>query len=50
MPGGTSRVHVGSGPKSLLPDWWNVDIRDFPGVDEVVDATAPWPWTNLEYV
>lgn len=36
------RVHVGSGPKALKPDWWNVDVRDFPGVDEVRDITQPW--------
>jgi predicted SAM-dependent methyltransferase len=50
MPGGINRVHVGCGPQSILPDWWNVDIRAFHGVDEIVDATAPWPWANLDYV
>lgn len=33
-----------------MSDWWNVDIRPFPGVDEVADLTAPWPWRDLEYV
>ena len=50
QPGGIRRVQVGCGPHNLLPDWWNVDIREFRGVDQVMDATQPWPWTNLEYV
>lgn len=33
-----------------MPAWWNVDIREFPGIDEVADATARWPWANLAYV
>jgi len=41
---------VGCGPTNLLPDWWNVDIRAFPGIDEVMDVTRPWPWRNLDYV
>jgi predicted SAM-dependent methyltransferase len=49
-PGGTRRIHVGCGPKEILPDWWNVDIRAFPGIDEVVDATKPWPWSNVDAV
>ena len=47
---GLGRVHVGSGPMHR-PDWWNVDIRAFPGaVDEIVDAAEPWPWRGLEFV
>jgi predicted SAM-dependent methyltransferase len=49
-PGGLTRLQVGCGPTSLLEDWWNVDIRFFPGIDEVADATAPWPWANLDAV
>jgi predicted SAM-dependent methyltransferase len=49
-PGGLRRIHVGSGPEHLLEDWWNVDVRRFPGVDEVLDATQPWPWSGLEAV
>jgi predicted SAM-dependent methyltransferase len=41
---------VGCGPKNLMVDWWNVDIRSFKGVDEVADVTAPWPWHDLDYV
>ncbi len=48
--GGLRRVHVGCGPENLLPDWWNVDLRGFPGIDEVADVTQPWPWSNLEFV
>jgi hypothetical protein len=49
-PGGIRRIHVGSGPNHLLAEWWNVDIRSFRGVDEVMDATIPWPWGNIEAV
>lgn len=49
-PGGITRLHVGCGPKNLMADWWNVDIRSFKGVDEVADVTAPWPWQDLDYV
>jgi len=48
--GGIKRVHVGCGPHNLLETWWNVDLRDFRGVDEVMDATQPWPWSDLDYV
>lgn len=41
---------MGCGPANLLEDWWNVDIRAFPGVDEVADVTVRWPWRNLDYV
>lgn len=47
---GIKRVHVGCGPHNLLPDWWNVDVRKFPGIDAVCDVTQPWPWEDLEYV
>lgn len=46
-----SRIHVGSGPKALKPDWWNVDIRDFPGTDAIMDVTAPWHgYHGVKYV
>ena len=32
-PGGIARLHVGCGPKNLMADWWNVDIRSFKGID-----------------
>lgn len=44
-------MQVGCGPKNLFPDWWNMDIRSFRGIDEVADVTKPWPWKNtLDYV
>jgi len=43
-------VQLGCGPKHALEGWWNVDIREFPGVDQVLDATEPWPFRELEYV
>ncbi|MDQ3509371.1 MAG: hypothetical protein M3494_15405 [Actinomycetota bacterium] len=47
---GIKKVQVGCGPHNLMDDWWNVDINEFPGIDEVMDATKPWPYENLEYV
>jgi predicted SAM-dependent methyltransferase len=49
-PQGIKKVHVGCGPHAVLPDWWNVDIRSFRGIDEVMDATQPWPCVDLDYV
>lgn len=49
-PSGIKKVHVGCGPHAILPDWWNVDIRKFPAIDEAIDATAPWAYTDLHYV
>lgn len=48
---GIRKVQVGCGPKNILPDWWNIDIRDFKGIDQVMDVTKKWPWENvLDYV
>ncbi|MEO1352482.1 MAG: hypothetical protein AAFW84_27405, partial [Cyanobacteria bacterium J06635_15] len=44
------KIHVGCGPKNLLEDWCNVDIRGFPGIDVVMDVTQEWPWKEIEYV
>lgn len=45
------RVHVGCGPHCLKPDWLNVDIRAFPGVDLVTDITQPWEGLHdVDYV
>jgi hypothetical protein len=49
-PSGIKKVHVGCGPHAILSDWWNVDIRKFSGIDEAIDATQPWPYTDLRYV
>lgn len=50
-PSGIKRLQVGCGPHNILPDWWNVDLRSFPGIDEVMDVTESWPWENtLDYV
>lgn len=45
-----TKVHVGCGPKALLEGWCNSDLRAFKGVDHVMDATEPWPWTGLTHV
>lgn len=44
------KVQVGCGPKALLDGWCNTDIRPFPGIDHVMDATEPWPFTGLTHV
>ena len=34
-----------------MPAWWNVDIQSYPGIDQVMDVSRPWPWKDaLEYV
>jgi predicted SAM-dependent methyltransferase len=48
--GGIKKVSVGCGPNHIRPDWWNVDIRRFEGIDEKLDATRPWPWSGLDFV
>lgn len=32
------RVHVGCGPNNIFSDWWNVNIRHFKGLDQVMDV------------
>ncbi|HWM11536.1 MAG TPA: hypothetical protein VNO82_19415 [Solirubrobacteraceae bacterium] len=44
------KVQVGCGPHALLEGWCNTDIRAFSGVDHVMDATEPWPFTGLTHV
>jgi predicted SAM-dependent methyltransferase len=44
---GLRKVQIGVGPKNARPDWWNVDIRSFDGVDEVMDAVQQWRWKNI---
>lgn len=44
---GIRNLQVGAGPKHLRPDWWNTDLRAFKGLDEAMDAVAPWRWTDL---
>lgn len=34
-----------------MPEWWNVDLRVFPGIDQQMDVTQPWPWRDrIQYV
>lgn len=50
-PQGIRMLQVGCGPENIFSDWWNVDVRHFPGIDEVMDVTKKWPWENcLRYV
>lgn len=39
----SSKLHIGCGPKNLKKGWVNIDIRNFPGVDVVMDVCQPWP-------
>jgi len=48
--GPVRKVHVGCGPHALLEGWCNTDLRSFKGVDHVMDATEPWPWSGLTHV
>lgn len=47
---GIKRIHVGCGPKNIFPDWWNVDIRSFKGVDTMMDVTKEWPFQDIQFV
>ncbi len=50
-PDGIKRVQVGCGPHNIFDDWWNVDIRAFKGIDQVMDVSVDWPWVRcLDYV
>jgi hypothetical protein len=44
---GIRNLQIGCGPKHLRPNWWNTDLRPFPGLDEAMDAVKPWRWTDL---
>ena len=45
------KVNVGSGPDCSMPEGWrNVDLRDFTGVDFVLDVTKRWPFRDLDYI
>jgi predicted SAM-dependent methyltransferase len=44
------KVHVGCGPTALIEGWHNTDLRPFPGVDSAMDATQPWPFSELTHV
>ena len=43
------RLHVGCGQEAI-PGWINVDIRELPGVDQVVDVTRGLPFSDLEAI
>lgn len=47
---GIKKVQVGCGPENIMPDWWNVDIRAFKGIDQVMDVTQPWNFKGIEYI
>jgi predicted SAM-dependent methyltransferase len=49
-PHSVRKVHVGCGPHALLDGWCNSDVRPFKGVDHVMDATRPWPFSGLTHV
>lgn len=38
------KINLGCSDK-IMPGWINVDCRQLPGVDQVIDINAiPWPW------
>jgi predicted SAM-dependent methyltransferase len=47
---GIKRIHVGCGPQNIFPDWWNVDIRSFQGIDTVMDVTQTWPFQDIDFI
>ena len=40
------RINLGCGPHHRLEGWLNADLRPFPGVDHVMDATESWPFAD----
>jgi SAM-dependent methyltransferase len=45
------RLNVGCGPNHIKQGWHNIDVRPFPWIDEVRDATLPFDdIAPLEYV
>lgn len=44
------KVQVGCGPHNILKSWVNVDIRDFPGINKVMDVTKEWPFLNVDFI
>jgi predicted SAM-dependent methyltransferase len=45
--GGIRNLQVGCGPEHIRSNWWNTDLREFPGIDETLDAAKPWRWDSL---
>lgn len=51
MPEMMKRLNVGCGPHHRREGWHNIDIQQFPSVDEVRDATLPFDdLAPLEYI
>lgn len=50
-PDGIKNLQLGCGPQHIRRDWWNTDLRAFPGIDEALDAVQEWRWIDqLHYV
>lgn len=43
------KLHIGSGPLAI-PGWTNIDVVALPGVDMVLDAREPWPFTDVALI
>jgi SAM-dependent methyltransferase len=41
-----SFLNLGSGYQPLNPPWINVDYKEAPRVDQIVDLNGPWPWKD----
>jgi predicted SAM-dependent methyltransferase len=46
VPVGPVRLHIGSGTESL-PGWINIDNRQLPGVDRVLDVRQGLPFSDV---
>jgi predicted SAM-dependent methyltransferase len=43
------RLHIGSGP-NRIEGWINIDNREYPGVDRVLDVTQALPFQDVELI
>ncbi len=48
-PSTIHRLHIGSGP-NRIDGWINIDSREYPGVDRVLDVTEGLPFENVELI
>jgi len=46
---GPRKLHVGCGP-TILQGWYNIDIKEHPGVDEVRDVTKGLDFHDVDFV
>ncbi|MDQ2978064.1 MAG: hypothetical protein M3R62_02505, partial [Acidobacteriota bacterium] len=44
-----ARLHIGCGSEAI-PGWLNIDSRELPGVDRVLDVTRGLPFENVSAI